>query len=81
MTTTAHTAEGHQIIAVLTAGTSTVFITRQAARKGGTLFVVNVAHAAKNYITWSQHSTEADARKSANRAWTRFSGRESMICA
>jgi hypothetical protein len=80
MTTNA-TAEGHEIIAEHAAGTSQIFIARSSRRRtGAPLFIVNIAHTPKAYITWSQHDTEALARESANRAWLRFSGRETMIC-
>lgn len=81
-TTTATTPEGHEIIAEHLAGTSAVFITRQRnQRTGRNLYVVSIAHTPSHYITWSTHATEAKARASANRAWLRHSGRETMICA
>lgn len=80
MTITATTAEGHEIIAEHKADTSAIFITRQRnQRTGRALFVVNIAHIPSHYVTWSTHGTEAEARKSANRAWLRYSGRETMI--
>lgn len=76
------TAEGHEIIAEHRAGRSMVFITRQCnQRTGGELYVVNVSNLPSHYVTWSSHGTEPEARASANRAWLRYSGRETMICA
>lgn len=76
------TAEGHEIIAEHAAGKSLIFITRQANfAKGGECYVVNISHVRGHYITWSADATEAAARKSANRAWARFAGRETMISA
>ncbi len=59
-------------------GSTITLIERKHRLTGRPIFVVE--EASMGYLsTWDIQHTEAEARKSANRLWTRLAGRETMI--